>query len=77
MRSIYPGYWYPPESSVPPDETDNDDEEGGMEWGNDPSPNPDCPACGGETGYMGMLGNYWHWRCMFCGMEFNREEEKI
>ena len=39
-------------------------------------PYPDCPMCGGESGFMGWLGNLKWFRCLFCGMEFNVKEDK-
>lgn len=33
---------------------------------------PSCPACGGDGGFLGGLGNREHFRCINCGMDFSR-----
>ena len=32
-----------------------------------------CPACGGDGGYLGTLGNLDWFRCIYCGAEFKKE----
>lgn len=41
----------------------------------DDEPAPDCPACGGlqTGGELGQLGNLYWYRCVNCGMDFNKE----
>ena len=36
------------------------------------SPSPECPACGGEGGDMGVLGSRRHFRCRQCGIDFSK-----
>lgn len=31
----------------------------------------ECPACGGENGPMGQLGNLVHYSCRWCGMMYS------
>jgi ribosomal protein S27AE len=37
--------------------------------------NVKCPTCQGEGKFMGMLGDLLHFRCLQCGMEFNKPTE--
>ena len=33
----------------------------------------DCPECGGQGGFLGLLGRKAHFRCRQCGIDFNHE----
>lgn len=33
----------------------------------------ECPACDGESELLGVLGYRAHYRCLYCGAEFNEQ----
>ncbi len=40
------------------------------EDGSDQEP-PCCPLCGGEGGFLGLMGVLEWWRCRRCGIDFS------
>ena len=43
----------------------------------DAYPYPDCPVCGGVSGFMGWFGILAWFKCILCGMEFNVPKSEI
>lgn len=41
-------------------------------WEQEFRPEPECPACGGIGAHLGNLGRLEHFRCIDCGIDFNR-----